>query len=249
MGFDGFLIMDKPQGWTSHQLVQKIRKTLGVKKVGHAGTLDPFATGLLILCLGKATKLSSLLASENKGYIGVMKLGMETDTYDLHGKIVRKAEDFHVSEGEIKKVFSSFTGMLRQSPPIFSAVKFKGKPLYYWARKGIHVEPKQREVYIHKLELKQMEGEHVTFEVFCSKGTYVRSLVHDIGKRLGVGAVLVELRRIKSGNFHIYDAISIEEFLSLVARKEIDKRIIPAEYLLQTQMQREEGGVRFGIRS
>lgn len=232
MGFDGLLIMDKPQGWTSHQLVQKVRRTLGIKKVGHAGTLDPFATGLLIFCLGKATKLSSFLATENKGYIGVMRLGIETDSYDLYGTVIRETKDFILSEEEIKEVFSNFAGMIKQIPPALSAIKFKGRPLYYWTRRGIYVEPKEREVYIHKLELRQIEGNCISFEVLCSKGTYVRSLAHDIGKRLGVGAILVELRRIRSGNFHIQDAISLEEFFSLVARKEIDKRIIPISAML-----------------
>jgi tRNA pseudouridine55 synthase len=207
---DGGLIIDKPAGWTSHDVVAKIRRVLKMQRIGHAGTLDPFATGLLILCLGKATRLTNLLAGSDKTYVGEMRFGFATDTYDIDGKPITEYQQPHLTEDLLRQAFAKFTGPISQRPPMFSAKKVEGKPLYKYARKGIEVERGLKQVTIHSLILHALKGEVASFEVTCSTGTYVRALAHDIGELLGCGAHLISLSRTRSGPFGIEQTLKIK---------------------------------------
>jgi tRNA pseudouridine55 synthase len=211
---DGILLIDKPTGLTSHKVVAIIRKKLNIKKVGHAGTLDPLATGLLIIMLGKATKLSNLLISQFKTYEVEMKLFWETDTGDITGKIVKSENPQIFTENQVQEVIISFSNYeYWQNPPRYSAIKIKGKKLYEYARQGISVEVPPRLVKIGEIKLLNYlsrEGK-ISFVVKCSKGTYIRSLVKDIAEKLGTISTVSQLRRISSGNFHIKQAIKLEE--------------------------------------
>lgn len=212
------LLLDKPLEWTSFQVVNKvrwlIRKHFGLKKikVGHAGTLDPLATGLLVLCTGKATKRIAELQGQEKEYTGRLVLGATTPSYDLETEIDQQYPIEHISAAKMEKVSRQFTGAIKQVPPVYSALKQQGKRLYEFARSGEQIEIPPREVTIETFEITQVEGSQVAFRVVCSKGTYIRSLVHDFGQALGSGAYLSELRRTRIGNFSVDDALSIESF-------------------------------------
>lgn len=208
---DGVLNIDKPIGLTSHDVVKKVRRILGIKKAGHTGTLDPEATGVLPILIGKATKISRFLMDSDKEYLCKMRLGVKTDTGDSTGRIISISPGTFPSEEEICKVFKKFSGKILQIPPMHSAIKIKGRPLYSLARKGIEIERKAREVMIHRLDILDIKGPEVSFRVLCSKGTYIRSLVSDIGDALSVGAHIVSLRRTLAGRFRIEDSISLEE--------------------------------------
>ncbi len=222
---DGILIVDKPAGMTSHDVVDFIRRRFGIKKVGHAGTLDPMATGLLVMLLGRFTKESSRLSSRDKEYSGRMTLGARSDTGDRDGKITQDAQALSFSRADIEKVFDEFTGEVPQIPPMYSAVKIKGKKMYELARRGIEVERTPKKVVITSLKLKAFNLPFVDFEVACSKGTYVRQLASDIGERLGCGAYLESLRRTASGGSTIQDAIPFER-LKCISREELAKTLI-----------------------
>ena len=211
---NGILNIDKPQGITSHDVVDVIRKIFPSTKVGHTGTLDPLATGVLPICIGKATKLSDELLSENKKYYVKMLLGVETDTYDITGKIVF-ANTLDYDDIYIKERIKRFIGKQMQIPPKYSAIKVNGKKAYEYARKDEKVELKPREIEIFDIDdIKvNLRKRQVSFVVSCTKGTYVRSLVHDIGIKLGCGATMIELRRLETGNFDIEDSIELYEFL------------------------------------
>ncbi|MBI4654003.1 MAG: tRNA pseudouridine(55) synthase TruB [Nitrospirae bacterium] len=207
--------LNKPKNITSHEAVSKIKKIIKAKKAGHCGTLDPFATGILLVCTGKATRLTPYFSNLTKEYIAVMKLGETTDTQDLHGKVIEKTDGINVTEAEIKNVLKSFEGKILQKPPMFSALKHKGVPLYKFARKGIDIPRNEREVYIYKIDLLEINLPFVTFRVLCSKGTYIRTLCNDIGKRLGTGAYLSQLERIAIGPFRINDSVTLETMSSI----------------------------------
>ncbi|MBD3426059.1 MAG: tRNA pseudouridine(55) synthase TruB [Candidatus Omnitrophica bacterium] len=196
----GILIVDKEKGMTSHDVVQAVRRRFGIKKVGHAGTLDPNATGVLVLLLGRATKLSSRYSADEKEYLAVMKLGEKTDTGDSCGKIIERAE-VRVSPEELSAAARSFIGESYQTPPMVSAKKVNGKRLYKLARKGLEVKRKPQKIFIEKIEIIESAMPFATFSVICSKGTYIRQLAEDIGEKLGCGAHLTELRRTRSGTF------------------------------------------------
>jgi tRNA pseudouridine55 synthase len=230
---DGFLNINKPSGWTSHDVVARLRSILKIKKVGHTGTLDPAATGVLPICLGKATKLSQLLTETDKHYRAVMRLGVTTDTQDATGRILDRRDGLDLTEGQIRNVLDLFTGEIQQVPPMYSAVKVAGQPLYKAARAGRVVERDARAVRIHRLELIGRDGNDVALDVVCSKGTYIRSLCADIGERLGVGAHLFHLIRLRSGPFRIEDAVTIEEAESLVQEGRIRERVLPAAQVFQ----------------
>lgn len=204
--------LNKPEGITSQEAVSRVKKILKIKKAGHTGTLDPFATGVLLVCIGRATRLASYLSSLNKEYLAVMKLGEVTDTQDLCGKVI-KTNKVDVTEEEIKNTLNSFEGRILQRPPMFSALKHRGRPLYKFAREGIDIPREPREVYIYKIAPLKINLPFVTFRTLCSKGTYVRTLCDDIGRRLGTGAHLFELKRIAIGQFKINDAITFDELL------------------------------------
>lgn len=230
---DGFLNINKPEGWTSHDVVARLRSLLKVKKVGHTGTLDPAATGVLPICLGKATKLARLLTETDKDYRAVMRLGETTDTQDATGKVlVRRAVD-GLTEGRVRDVLVSFRGEIRQIPPMYSAVKVNGQPLYKAARAGREVERAARTVTLHRLDLIQMAGSDVTLEVTCSKGTYIRTLCVDIGEQLGVGAHLHHLVRTRSGPFRIEEAMTLSEVETALQEGRIRERVLSAARVLK----------------
>lgn len=221
---NGILNIDKPQGITSHDVVDIVRKIFPGIKVGHTGTLDPIATGVLPICIGKATKLSDELLSENKVYKVKMLLGVETDTYDITGKIVF-ANTLNEDEIYIKERIKRFIGKSSQIPPIYSAIKIKGKKAYEYARNGENVSLKPREIEIFNIDDidVNLRKRQVSFVVSCTKGTYIRSLVHDIGIKLGCGATMIELKRLKTGDFDINDSIDLYEFLKLEYLDMLDK--------------------------
>lgn len=223
---NGILNIDKPQGITSHDVVDIIRKIFPNMKVGHTGTLDPIATGVLPICIGKATKLSNELLSENKKYYVKMLLGVETDTYDITGRIVF-ANTLEYDDIYIKERIKRFIGKQMQIPPKYSAIKVNGKKAYEYARKDEKIELKPREIEIFDIDdIKvNLRKRQVSFVVSCTKGTYVRSLVHDIGIKLGCGATMTELRRLKTGNFDIDDSIELYEFLKFDYLDMLDKII------------------------
>ncbi len=206
------ILIDKDAGWTSFDVVKKIRNIAGVKKVGHAGTLDPFATGLLIICTGKMTKQISEYQDLYKTYSGVFYLGKRTDTMDPEGKIISEGSFENITEEEIFNTRKKFLGVIEQIPPMFSAKKFKGKSLYKYARKGVEIERKPVKIEILNFEIEKIDLPKVHFTVSCSKGTYIRVLADDFGSALGCGAYLQELRRISIGEYNVENALKIDEF-------------------------------------
>ncbi|MRS01925.1 tRNA pseudouridine(55) synthase TruB [bacterium] len=198
---NGFLIIDKPAGITSHDVVAIVRRILKQKKVGHTGTLDPFATGVLPVALGDATKIIPYLDESVKEYRATMRLGISTDSQDLTGKIIQQKDEGNITEARVLEAFAAVTGSISQVPPMFSAVKQGGVPLYKLARLGEEVERPSRQIIIHTLSMDHFQLPFVTFTVRCSRGTYVRTLANDLGDSLGCGAHLVELRRTRSGSF------------------------------------------------
>lgn len=228
---DGILPVDKPQDWTSHDVCAFVRKRFRVKKVGHAGTLDPSATGLLVLLLGRATKASGQLTGCDKVYEGQMKLGVETTTHDITGDVLNEAAWEHVTLDGVKEKVRDFTGTLAQTPPMVSALKHKGVRLYKLARKGKTVPREAREVSVHEFNIHKMEGPFIDFDVKVSKGTYVRTLVHDLGKALGTCAALSALRRTQSGDLTLKNAVTIED-LKVMTPDELAKKTFPVYSVL-----------------
>ncbi|MCX5679569.1 MAG: tRNA pseudouridine(55) synthase TruB [Candidatus Omnitrophica bacterium] len=212
---DGIIVIDKPKGPTSHDIVDIVRKTLHIKKVGHAGTLDPMATGVLVILTGKCTKESSRLSSDDKEYEAELTLGARSDTEDAEGVITDSGKSIYPDPVRIKEAFDAFLGPIEQIPPAYSAVKHKGKKLYELARKGIRVEKEPRKIMILRLDIMEISLPKVRFCVTCSKGTYIRKLAADIGERLGYGAYLSALRRTRSGKFTIAEAITIDKLSTL----------------------------------
>ncbi len=206
----GILLVDKPKGWTSHDVVNFVRRRFNVKKVGHCGTLDPAATGLLVLVLGKATKASQPLSQCDKSYAGTILFGVETDSQDMDGEVVAEKDASYLTPEMVAEAFDAFTGDIEQIPPMVSAVKKNGKKLYELARKGEVVEREPRNIHIYKLTPTKFHLPKVDFEVTCSKGAYIRTLATDIGAKLGCGGVLFSLARTASGDFKLEDAHSVD---------------------------------------
>lgn len=233
---NGILNIDKPQCITSHDVVDAIRKIFPDQKVGHTGTLDPLATGVLPICIGEATKLSEKLTSETKNYSVKMLLGVETDTYDITGRIVF-ASVFNKDEIYIKERIKRFIGKQQQIPPKYSAIKVEGKKLYQYARENQDVEIKPREIEIFSIDNIRidLESKEVAFDVVCSKGTYIRSLVNDIGKKIGCGATMTELRRTKTGSFAIEDSIPLYDFLKLDYMEMLDRIITIEDHYIENK--------------
>jgi len=225
---DGILVIDKPQWLTSHDIVLKLRHKLGQDGIGHAGTLDPIATGILVLVLGRATKLVSRLINQDKIYEVSMLLGTKTDTGDTTGKILKKEEirGTDIDEQKIKNTLNKYIGPQEQVPPMVSAKKHKGRPLYKYARQGKIVEREPKKIEIYSIELGVISLPEVAFTVHCSKGTYIRTLCEDIGEALGVGACASKIRRVKSGAFIIKQATPLEAVLSY-GTEEIKQLVIP----------------------
>jgi len=221
---DGVLVVNKPQGWTSHDVVAFVRRKFGLKKVGHAGTLDPMATGVLVILIGKLTKSSNQLMSGDKEYDATLTLGAESDTGDAWGKIIPSGGTIDLSPGRIEAAFKKFSGEIEQAVPMYSAAKYNGRKLYEFARKGVTVAVEPKKVTIKKLEISKIALPEVSFSLTCSKGTYVRQLAVDIGKDLGCGAYLSRLVRTRSGEFGIQDAVSVET-LHKLNREELERHL------------------------
>ena len=204
----GVFLVDKPTGVTSFNIVQRVRRALRIKKVGHAGTLDPFATGLLVVCAGRpATRIIQQLMDGDKEYLATLKLGIATDTFDLEGNIVSQTPVRGIDREMAEKSLARFIGEQLQVPPRFSALKHEGKPLYFYARKGIEVTKEPRRITISSIQFCELREDFLTIRVTCSKGTYIRTLADDIGKELGCGAHLTALRRLRSGPFSVEGAV------------------------------------------
>ncbi|MCD4779330.1 MAG: tRNA pseudouridine(55) synthase TruB [Candidatus Omnitrophica bacterium] len=206
----GIIVVNKSQGMTSHDVVMKMRRKFKIQRVGHAGTLDPLATGVLVVLFGKATKLFSKFVSFDKAYRATLKLGTTTDSADTEGKILKESSYDHITLEDLEAAMKKFSGPIKQIPPMVSAIKHKGKKLYQLARKGISVERKPRDVVIYDLHIVDFSPPHVKFYLECSKGTYVRQIADDIGTELGCGACITQIERIKVGPFQIEDAHQIE---------------------------------------
>ena len=224
--YDGILLIDKPAGPTSHDIVDIIRNSYRIKKVGHCGTLDPAATGLLIIVLGKATKLSEKLMSDDKVYVGSMKLGETTNTFDAEGQVESTKPVPDLSIETLQKEANKFLGDQMQIPPMVSAIKINGTPLYKLARKGQTIDRKERFIHLYKFLISEYETPVAWFKVACTKGTYIRTLAHDFGQKIGCGGHLSGLRRTISGTFKVSNATSLEELTTLSAL-DLNKRIIP----------------------
>jgi len=207
----GLLLVNKPMGWTSHDVVNFVRRRFGFKKVGHCGTLDPAATGLLILVVGHATKIAAYLSGDDKEYRAVMTLGQETDSQDSDGEVTAEFSWDHVTEEQVKEALQSFEGEQGQIPPMVSAVKKGGKKLYELARKGIEIEREPRKITINSIAINEISLPEVNFTVSCSKGTYVRTLCYDMGKVLNSGAYMSALVRTSSGGFQLNDALEVAD--------------------------------------
>jgi tRNA pseudouridine55 synthase len=223
---EGVLLVDKPKGLTSHDVVYRLRRKLGMKKIGHAGTLDPMATGLLIMLIGKATRISQYLISTDKVYEGEATLGVITDSQDAEGEIMETRPVPELSEAQVKDVMKGFLGDQYQTPPMHSAIKVDGVKLYHLARKGEEIEREPRFIRIVSFNLTSFAPPKLTFTLHCTKGTYVRTVANDLGQKLGCGAHLSALRRTASGKFNLSDGLTLEaiEQLSL---PDIEKRLIP----------------------
>ena len=208
---DGVLLVDKAEGMTSHDVVALVRRQLGIKKVGHCGTLDPIATGLLLLTIGRGTKVQDLLMSEDKEYVGTLTLGASTSTQDREGDVLETKPVPPLSEAEIRAAFEKFRGDFYQTPPMVSAKKHGGVPLYKLARQGKVVEREPRFVHVYRYTIDRIALPEIDFSVLCSKGFYVRTYAHEIGELLGCGAYLKCLRRTKSGRFEVDNAITVDQ--------------------------------------
>ena len=208
---DGILNISKPWGKTSFSIVALVKQLTGERRVGHAGTLDPAATGVLPICLGQGTRVIRFLVDATKAYRAQIELGTATDTYDATGKIIQRGDPSGISQGQLEVALTSFCGLIEQTPPMYSAVKYRGKRLYELARAGIEVERKSRLIKIHQLKLIDWQPPVATIEVVCGKGTYIRSLAHDLGQALGCGANLKSLIRLRCGLFDIRDAVSVPQ--------------------------------------
>ena len=224
----------KPTGMTSHDVVSRVRKILNIKKVGHTGTLDPDASGVLPICIGKATKVSELILNKDKGYICELTLGITTDTYDSSGEILERYEDFNVSLEELEKAFDSQRGEIKQLPPMYSALKINGKRMCDLVRSGRsdEIELKYRDVNIKKLEILSYKDNKVMFYVKCSIGTYVRSICYDVGQALGCGGHMSFLLRTESGKFNLDNSITLEELEIFKENETLDNHLYDIDYVL-----------------
>ena len=227
----GLLNLNKPAGMTSHDVVNAVRRIAGVRQVGHTGTLDPLATGVLVLLVGAATRLARYLAGADKTYVAVLRLGETTSTDDAEGEVLER-RPVAVTRAEIEAALPSFRGPLLQTPPMTSAVKVGGRPLYKLARKGQEIERRPRAVVIHALTLEAWEPPHLTLTVTCSAGTYIRSLAHDLGQALGCGAHVAALTRTVVGSFRLEDSLTLEEVATLAAAGRLIEALLPPERAL-----------------
>jgi len=230
---NGIILIDKPQDWTSHDVVGKLRRLLKERRIGHSGTLDPMATGLLVVFVGRATRAVEFAESDEKQYIAGLRLGVETDTQDITGTVLKECS-CHVTEAQLKAVLPRFMGEISQLPPMYSALKVNGQKLYDIARKGGEVERKPRKITIHALDVidnSHLEQGDYCLDVTCSKGTYIRTLCQDIGEALGVGGTMSSLRRIRAGGFHLRDALTIEQVAQAAEEGRAEELLQPVDSL------------------
>jgi tRNA pseudouridine55 synthase len=230
---EGVLLVDKPSEHTSHDVIARLRGKLRMRKIGHAGTLDPMATGLLIVLLGRATRVSQFLISLDKEYEGTVELGKTTDSQDADGQMMETRPVPPLSEGDVKAAMQGFLGDQYQTPPMFSAIKIGGVPLYKRARKGEEVEREPRFIRVMSWDLLRLELPRIDFRLRCTKGTYVRTLAHDLGTKLGCGAHLSALRRTATDRFNVSQALTLDQIEAL-AIPEIEKRLIPVHQAVPT---------------
>ena len=224
----GVLVIDKPVGMTSHQVVQEVRRGIGMRRVGHAGTLDPRASGVLVVLVGPAVRLSEYVSAGDKRYQAIIRLGNATDTYDAEGRFLGEEQEVNVTEEAFEEALKSFIGAIEQTPPPYSAVKVKGRKAYELARKGEEVKLKPRIINVYHLELLEWAPPEAVVDVHCSSGTYIRSLAHDLGQKLGCGAYLVGLRRTKSGHFTLRDAVPLRKLKEAFVMGDWYQYLIPA---------------------
>ena len=227
---DGLLLIDKPCEWTSHDVVAKVRNRFQLNKVGHGGTLDPNATGLVVLLIGRGTQLSARVMGGDKTYEGEILLGAETNSQDTDGEVTAEKDPSGVTEEQLRAEMKKALGDQMQMPPMVSAIKMNGVPLYKLARKGQEVEREPRFIHVYKFALKEFRSPRATFEVMCTKGTYVRTLAHDLGQRLGCGACLSQLRRTQSGSLSLSNAWKLDEVLTW-DRAELEKNMLSVNQL------------------
>jgi tRNA pseudouridine55 synthase len=227
MDLDGILLVDKPEGISSAKVVSRVKRAAGARKAGHAGTLDPFATGVLVCCLNRATRLARFFLGSEKRYRALMTLGVETDTQDATGTVVATRDPGTPDQMEIRAAVEAFRGKIHQQPPVFSALKHRGVPLYKLARKGMPFQKPPREVKIRSIELVGVDLPQIEIDVTCSAGTYIRTLCADIGRRLGCGGHLKTLRRLKSSGFSIEEALTLERVEQEALAGSLAERILP----------------------
>lgn len=225
----GILIINKPTGFTSHDVIQRVRRILGIKKVGHSGTLDPLATGVLVVCFGRATRLIEYIVAGEKQYRATLKLGETTDTFDSDGQIIDTADASGVTEIQLRQNLAEFVGTIQQIPPQYSAIKQDGTPLYKLARQGNPVTPPPRTVHISNIDLLAFEPPFATIHVTCGAGTYIRSLAHDVGNQLNVGAHLTKLVRVANGAWQLSEAITLEDLTQAVNAGKLSSVCKPLE--------------------
>lgn len=225
---DGILNINKPVGMTSFDVVKKIRSISNMKKVGHTGTLDPIASGVLPICIGRATKFADYIMKSEKVYLAELKLGVNTDTYDREGTVINTSE-VKLDKKNVKDIILSFQGEIEQLPPMYSAIKINGRRLYDLARKGIEIERNKRKVIIYSIKIISIDLPYIVFEVKCSKGTYIRSLCHDIGEKLNCGGIMWNLKRMSTGNFNILNSVLLEN----LQKNNIWEYIIPVDKALK----------------
>ncbi len=229
---NGLFNVNKPQGISSHTVVNTVRRFSGIRRVGHAGTLDPMATGVLLVCVGQAVRVTEYLIDHDKKYRARVRLGIETDTYDATGTVTSQ-RDLSVTPGEIERALVSFVGKISQHPPAYSAIKRDGVALYRLARRGVEVETEARQVEIFSLTRVDIKLPEVEFEVHCSKGTYIRSLAHDLGEKLGCGAHLAALTRLASGKFKLEDSLTLDQLSEAFERGDGLKYLISLDRALE----------------
>lgn len=230
----GIIPIDKPQGWTSQDVTARLRRVFATRRIGHGGTLDPLATGVLPVFVGRATRAVEFFEHAGKEYVATLRLGLLTDTQDITGA-VREERDVHVSQADLEAVLPQFRGTISQIPPMYSAIKVDGRKLYELARQGKEVARQPREVTIHALELLDFDGREAKIRVDCSKGTYIRTLCHDIGLALGCGGCMASLRRTRAGSYGIEQSIVLEELLARAERQEpVEQLLLPIDSMFQT---------------
>jgi tRNA pseudouridine55 synthase len=239
----GILLVNKPQGLTSNSLLQKVKRLIGAKKAGHTGSLDPLATGMLPLCFGEATKISQYLLDADKCYQTTGLLGIKTDSSDATGKIIAESNDFTITESELREVLTEFHGSLQQVPSMYSALKHQGQPLYKLAREGITIERAARNIILNQVTLNAFDGKHFSLTISCSKGTYIRNVVEDIGERLGVGAHVTQLHRVYTAGFENYPMYSLDDLMQKTPEQLINCLLpmdMAIDYLPKLMLSNEE---------